>query len=131
MNKKKFIIGSIASVALVALIVFVCYSFFIKQDKNTTLTLADKQWIESNKNTVIDLGVINSVPVFSYSGSGIIFDFVDKLEEDTELEFNKMSYSIGEELPTEYSFMFVDVPDEHDIVFYEDQYSIFSIENIK
>jgi len=131
MNKKKFIIGSIVSLIVIAIVGFICYSFFIKQDENTTLTLADKQWIENNKNTIIDLGVINNIPVFSHSGSGILFDFVTSLEADTGLEFNKMSYSIDEDLPTDYSFMFVDSPSKNDIVFYEDQYAIFTTENVK
>ena len=87
MNKKKIIIGSIITVIVLSIIGFFSYFFFIKQDDNTALTLVDKQWIENNKNNIIDIGIINKIPVFSYGGSGIIFDFINSLEENTGLEF--------------------------------------------
>ena len=131
MNKKKIIIGSIITVLVLSIIGFFSYFFFIKQDDNTALTLVDKQWIENNKNNIIDIGIINKIPVFSYGGSGIIFDFVTSLEENTGLEFNKLSYEVGKEVPTDYSFMFVDSPSDNDVVFYKDRYTIYSKENVK
>ena len=131
MNKKKIILGSIGFLIIALIIGLISYSIFIKQDEDSTLTLADKKWIEDNKNTVIDLGVLNNIPVFSYSGSGIIFDFIKDLEENTGLEFNELSYSIGNDVPTEYSFGLVDSADSNDIVFLKEHYAIFSKENIK
>lgn len=131
MNKKKIILGSIGFLIIALIIGLISYSIFIKQDEDSTLTLADKKWIEDNKNTVIDLGILNNIPVFSYSGSGIIFDFIKDLEENTGLEFNELSYSIGNDVPTEYSFGLVDSADSNDIVFLKEHYAIFSKENIK
>lgn len=131
MNKKKIILGSIVFFTIALIIGLISYSFFIKQDDNSTLTLADKKWIEENKNTVIDLGVLNNIPVFSYSGSGIIFDFIKNLEENTGLEFNELSYSIGTDIPTDYSFELVDTPSSNDIVFSKEHYAIFTKENVK
>lgn len=131
MDKKKVIVSSIIGFIVVALVVLFSYFFFIKQDENSTLTLADKQWIEKNKNNVIDLGILNNIAVFSYGGSGVLFDFVDSLEESTELKFNKLSYEINNKVPTEYSFEFVSTIGENDIVFFEDTYTLFSRENTK
>jgi len=131
MDKKKFIISGIVGLTIIALVSLFCYFFFIKQDEETTLTLSDKQWIEKNKSNVIDLGVLNNISVFSYSGSGVLFDFINDLEENTELEFNKLSYEIGKEIPTKYSFEFVNSPGKNDIVFFEDTYALFLKENVK
>lgn len=131
MDKKKIIIGSVCAVLVASLIGLFSYFFFIKQDENSTLTLADKKWIESNKNTIIDFGVLNNIPVFSYGGSGVLFDFIADMEESTQLEFNKLSYEIGKNVPTDYAFKFVDSPSKDDIVFYEDSYALFSKQNVK
>ena len=131
MDKKKIIIGSIITIVVLAVIGSFSYFYFMKEDENSTLTLADKKWIEDNKNTVIDLGILNNVPVFSYGGSGVLFDFITDVEKATELEFNKLSYELGKDLPTDYSFEFVDSPDKNDIVFYEDSYALFVKENVK
>lgn len=131
MNRKKIVISSIVAIVLIAFIGTFGYFYFIKQDETSTLTLSDKQWIESNKNNVIDLGILNNIPVFSYGGSGVLFDFIQSTEESTELEFNKLSYEIRKESPTEYSFQFVDTPGENDIIFYKDSYALFSRENKK
>ena len=58
MDKKKIIIGSIITIVVLAIIGTFSYFYFIKEDEQTTLTLADKKWIEDNKNTVIDLGIL-------------------------------------------------------------------------
>lgn len=131
MNKKKIIIGGIVAFVVILALSLTGYFLFIKQDKNSTLTLMDKRWIEDNKNTVIDLGILNDIPVFSYGGSGVLFDFVQDIEENTGLEFNKLPYAIGKEVPTEYAFEFVSTPSEGDIVFYQDHYAIFVSQNVK
>ena len=83
----KKIIAIIVSIFVILLGVFGTYSIFFKQDKDTTLTLIEKQWIEDNKNQIIDLSIVNNIPVFNYEGAGVIFDFVNELEEKTGLEF--------------------------------------------
>ena len=57
MNKKKITIISIILV-VIASIVGITYYILNKPDKNTTLTVLEKQWIENNKNNVIDLSII-------------------------------------------------------------------------
>lgn len=131
MSKKKVIIISIVVVAIISILGFGGYSIFFKQDENSTLTLIDKKWIEDNKNTIVDLGIVNNIPILSYEGTGVLFDFVSDLEEDTELEFNKVSYEIGNDIPSEYSFMFTDKVEDNDIFIYKDNYTIFGKENVK
>ena len=50
-NKKIWI--TLFAILIVAIVSFGVYRYFTSEDKNTTLTILEKQWIESNKNKVI------------------------------------------------------------------------------
>lgn len=97
--------------------------FFVKEDKNTSLTAAQRRWIESNRNKVIDLSVLSDIPIINLNGKGLFFDFLSSLEKDTGLEFNKLSYTKGSKVNSEYSLA---ISDEYknDILFYSDNYVI-------
>lgn len=100
--------------------------YFVTGTDSNSLSLTEKEWIESNKNDVFDFSIVNNIPVFSKGGSGIIFDFLDNLEKDTKLEFNRTSYQYGSESKSEYSFSIKDKKEKNDIVLYEDTYSLIS-----
>ena len=95
MKNKKIILWSIVILLCLAVAGGVFY-YFYQENSKTTLTLAEKQWIENNKNTVFDIGAMNDVLVFTNEGKGIFFDFLTDLEQDTELEFNELPYERGE-----------------------------------
>ena len=130
MKNKKIILWSVL-ILLCFVIGGGIFYYFYKENSKTTLTLAEKQWIENNKNQVFDMGVMNDVLVFTHEGIGVFFDFLTDLEEDTELEFNKLSYERGEESTATYQFRTVEKPGKKDIVFYEDNYAILSVDNEK
>lgn len=119
-NKKLVIIG----IVLLIVLLLGGYFIFTKEDKNTTLNLMEKQWIEKNKNTVMDIGVINDVPVFNYSGAGVFFDFLENLESTTGLALNKVSFQYNDKIELEYAFNIVDKASKNDIVIYRDNYVI-------
>ena len=125
MKKKRNIIIIIAIVLILA-ITGVLYFVFTNQDKDSTLTLVEKQWIESNKNKVIDFGIVNNIAILNNSGEGLLFDFFEAIEEDTGLEFNKISYEYGEAVNEEYAFKVVDKLDKDDILVYSDNYAVIS-----
>lgn len=126
--KNKKIIISIVLVVLLLGIGFSIYYFLTKEDKVTTLNLFEKQWIESNKNNVIDMSIIDNIPILSYNGEGIIVDFLDSLNKETGLSFNKISYRLGDDIRSDYAFELVDSLSESDILIYEDNYAIVSKE---
>ena len=129
MKKKKWLIGL---VALILLGIFgVLYFVFNSQDKNTTLTILEKRWIENNKNIIIDFGILNDIAILNNEGEGIFFDFLTSLENSTGLEFNKISYEYGNEMTNEYSFNVVDEVEDDDILVYTDNYVILSKNNVK
>lgn len=96
--------------------------FLIREDKVTTLNLFEKQWIENNKNKLIDMSIVNEIPILSHNGEGIILDFLDSLNTETGLAFNKISYKVSEEVKTEYAFKMVDSVNENDLLIYTDNY---------
>lgn len=120
-------------ISIITLILFgiggTTYYYLTKQDDNT-LTILEKEWIENNKNNMIDLSVINNVPVFNYEGEGLIYDFIESLEKNTELEFNKIPY-IDDEAKADYSFNIVDKVEKNNILIYEDNYALITKENVK
>lgn len=130
MKKKRNIIIIIAIVLILA-ITGVLYFVFTNQDKDSTLTLVEKQWIESNKNKVIDFGIVNNIAILNNSGEGLLFDFFEAIEEDTGLEFNKISYEYGAAVNEEYAFKVVDKLDKDDILVYSDNYAVISKKKVK
>lgn len=125
MNKAKKI-GIIVSIFICLFIGGFLYFYLNKEDKQTTLTLIEKQWIEKNKNNVIDMSIINDIPILSYNGEGLIVDFLDSLKETTNLSFNKVSYNHGDEIKSEYSFELKSEVGENEILIYQDNYVLLT-----
>ena len=117
MNKKIIIIIAIVVVLLGG---FGIYYYFTSEDAKTTLTVSEKEWIEDNKNNLIDLSVPTDIPVLSSSGTGVIFDFLDALEKDTKLEFNRLSYT--DKPDSDYAITLTDQKKKNDILLYRDNY---------
>ena len=118
-------------ILILALLGVGVFYFLNRSDKTTTLSILEKQWIEENKNTMQDFAIVNDIPTFNYNGEGLIYDFFTKLEETTGLEFNKMTYSYGKEIPSDYAFMITKNKDKKDILLYQDNYVLLTKENKK
>ena len=128
--KKKNIIITIIVIAITVVCGILLY-VFNAEDKESTLTLSEKTWIENNKNNIIDLGVINNIAILNYSGKGLFFDFIEAMEEDTGLDFNKISYEIDEKNTNDYSFKKVDNIGKNEILIYSDNYVLIGNKNNK
>ena len=120
-NKKKLIIIGVFSLLI---IIFLLISFlFRKKEENYDLTLNEKRWIENNKNKVIDISIVNDIPIFANEGEGIILTFLDYFEQTTGLDLNKLSndststYDLSFRILSENE----DLKDNH-ILLYEDNY---------
>ena len=113
-NKKFWII---AIVILVVLIGGSLIYYFTKEDENS-LTVTEREWIENNKNNLIDLSIPSDTPVLSSDGEGVIFDFLNDLEEDTGLEFNKLSYSEDKDPSSDYAITVTNSVTDDDILIY-------------
>ncbi len=129
MNKKVLMVILTTIVLLAS--GFGVYYYFATEDKSTTLTKIEREWIDANKQDLIDLGVSNNIPVFNYVGEGIIFDFFTDLEKNTDLEFNRISHSYNDQIDEAYSFKMVKNISDKQIVVYEDTYALFTLKNEK
>lgn len=90
-NKKKIFLIVIG----VAIIVFIGLYAIINYSEPNVLNSQDKKWISDNGGKLIDIDVINNIPVYANNGSGVIFDFLDYVNKKTNLEFNKVPYLKG------------------------------------
>lgn len=122
MKNKKIIIIVITALVLF----FLGYYFLTKEDNITTLNLIEKQWIEKNKNKIIDMSIVSDIPVLSMNGEGIVLDFLNSLNEQTNLSFNKVSYKISETPNSDYSFKITDSISNNDILIYTDNYALIT-----
>ena len=135
MNKKKNKKNIIIVAALVLLLVVGILVFLRYKDNKTELSLSDKKWIEDNKKSMIDIYVMNDLPVFSLEEGDIFLSFLDYFEAETGLSLNRVSYSLNSSEPkTNYLFKIIKETDDlgrNDLLFYEDNYVIISKENKK
>ena len=83
----KKILYILVSVLLIGGLGFGVYNY-IKNNSSDSLTLTEKQWIENNKNKLVDFAVVSEIPMYTKDGNGIVFDFLTSLQKNTNLEFN-------------------------------------------
>ena len=92
-RNKKSILKILIILFVILVIGIGIYYFLTSEDEENSLTIIEKQWIENNKNNLIDIEVPNNLGIISNNGKGVIFEFLSYLEETTELKFNKISYT--------------------------------------
>ena len=132
MEKKKR--NTIITIIVIVLIIIVGgVVFFLNYSHNdSSLTILEKKWITNNTNKVVDINIYNDIPVYSYNGSGIVFDYITYFTNKHGIEFNKISYFDDKELENkELVFLSLDSNTEvsdNDILFYEDHYVILNKE---
>ncbi|MDD3241675.1 MAG: GGDEF domain-containing protein [Bacilli bacterium] len=89
MKKKLFII---VPVIVAILVFFGLYIYLNYEDDVTSLTVLEKKWIEENKASKINLEVVNDIPIYSSNGEGVIFNFIEDFQKDTDMSFNMIPY---------------------------------------
>ena len=88
--KKRLIV--IIPLIIAAIAFYYVYRYYNKEDKTTTLTVAEKRWVEENKEKKYDFEVVNDYPLYGLNGGGVIFDFLKDFETKIGIEFNKIPY---------------------------------------
>ena len=130
-NKKLLVI-----IGLIAVVLVVAIFLVMRLNRNSTeLSLSEKKWIENNKKSMIDIYVMNELPLFSASEDDVFLSFLTYFESETGLSLNKVSYSLNSTIPSgDYLFKIVNESDDvgrNDLLFYEDNYVILSKTNKK
>ena len=121
--KKKLLIIPI----VIALIAFVfVYRYYNHEDKETSLTINEKRWVQDNSRKSIDVEVINDYPIYGMNGKGVFYDFIDDFNKNIGLEFNEIPY-LKESSTTTDSIKFQILNDgdkitKNDLLLFEDYY---------
>ena len=104
-NKKKIIY----IVLFIAIVVFLGLYILINYTEPNVLSSEDKKWISDNGGKVVDIDVVNDIPLYANNGSGLIFDYLNYVNKETNLEFNKIPYPKSSQ-PTgsKYKFEIID-----------------------
>ena len=84
--KKKWLV--IFPLALALLIFLIVYFMFNKTDENN-FTVQETNWINENKNSLIDIATVSDYPVFGESG--VFKEFLNDFSEATGFNFNNTS----------------------------------------
>ena len=86
-NKKRLLF-ILVPLILLGIIIGVAVSVNKKNDENGVFSLLEKRWIEKNKNNVVDVSVVNDVPIFGEEGAGPVFDFLNDFTKEVGIKFN-------------------------------------------
>ncbi len=119
-------------VILIILISIVILGFifgFILLRRDNTYTISEKQWIEDNKNKVIDISVLTDIPILNYNGEGLLFSYFNDFEKDMGLKFNKTAYKLNDSVENKYIFKLVDKHSDNDILIMQDNYILITKNN--
>ena len=135
-KKNKKIIFSIVLLVIVALVILF---FTALRDNENKLTLVENKWIDSNKYNVIDISVLNNVPVISYNGNGVLYSYIDFVTQNYSLKFNlvslnqnaKSNYSYNMDIVNSISDNDIKLLEDNLILILKDKTKVMSFEDVK
>lgn len=128
-NNKKLLIVLFSVVFIVFFLVSL-YLITIFRDNNS-LTLEENKWLDSNKQNVIDIAIINDIPIISYDGEGIIYDYLSFAAEKLSLKFNFIPYKLDSTVDYDYKLDIVSTPTSKDIVLLEDELVLITNDKVQ
>lgn len=125
MKKRKNIIIVIISVIVVMVSAVVLFNILNDKDK---LTVVERNWINNNIGTVLNVNVLNNVNVFGKDGSGVYYDFLNDFEDEYSLSINPITFNSGTN-PSGITFGVKYNVDNNDEVIYKDHFVLVSKNN--
>jgi len=128
-SNKKLIIIVVSVIAIIAIFGLI---YLIANSKNeNALTLEENKWIEVNKHNVIDVAIMNDIPILSYNGEGLVYDYLDYITDTHSLKFNVIPYKLDNVVDYNYKIDIVSTISEDDIVLLEDNFVVITKNNIE
>lgn len=118
-NKRKILILILIVTILTLLSILSIFIFNTVNDKSK-LNLNENRWLENNKYNVIDVALINDIPILNYNGEGIIYDYFNYLSDNLSLKFNIIPYKTDEVVDYKYKMEIVEKLDKNDIELLKD-----------
>ncbi len=114
-NKLILLIGA-GVIVLASIILGIIY--LVSNDKS--YSYSEKKWMNENANNIVDIYVQSDLPVFSYNGSGVFYDYLSSLEKDTGIEFNIVYEPVGKYAMT------LKNSNSNAVTFFKDHYVVIS-----
>ena len=126
-NNKKIIIViiSILVVLSIASLIFL----LVNSRNSNSLTLEENKWIDSNKQNVIDIAIMNDIPVLSNNGEGLVYNYLDYVTEKYSLKFNVIPNKLDNVVDYQYNMDLVSNVTENDIVLLNDNLVLVTPDN--
>ncbi len=128
MKKKKNKVLVISLIAILLIAGIITFYFLKNFNNKNKLTLTENKWIESNKYNVIDVSVMNDVPILSYDGDGLVYDYLNYVTENLSLNFNIVPYKFDGISNYKYKTEIVDKVSDEDIVLLKDHMILITID---
>ena len=126
-NNKKIIIViiSILVVLSIASLIFL----LVNSRNSNSLTLEENKWIDSNKQNVIDIAIMNDIPVLSNNGEGLVYNYLDYVTEKYSFKFNVIPNKLDNVVDYQYNMDLVSNVTENDIVLLNDNLVLVTPDN--
>lgn len=104
--------------------------FFLNPIENNAFSVNEQQWLEKNKNNVVDFYMPSDISGLTYMGKGVFFDFLNGLSKKTGLTFNPTAYKVMNEVDDKaYSIELVNELKENQILMFKDNYVMITFNN--
>ena len=113
-NKKKKILIPILSLIILVIVIVACLFGFNFKNPNA-LTLEENKWIDENKYDVVDVAVMNDIPVLSYEGEGLIYDYLNYVTDNHNIKINIIPSKLDNTVEYDYRLNIVDKPTKNDV----------------
>lgn len=124
---KKLLVAIVAIIAVVILAVIFVFKYDLKNEN--AISLSENQWIDNNKQNVIDVALFNDISTLSYEGEGLVYDFFDNVSKELSLKFNFITYKIDDNIEYDYKMDVVDKVGKNQIKILEDNMILLTIDN--
>lgn len=128
---KKFLIdykGKIILFVLIILLATIGYFTYTYLKNENTLTVEERNWVEENKVTALNINVVNDVNIFGDVGVGVYYDFINDFSNNYNLDINPITFKYGD-TPQGLSLNVGYQIKETDLVIYSDYYVLVSKED--
>lgn len=128
-NKKKKVLITFLSLIILVVGIVVCLFGFNFKNPNA-LTLEENKWIDENKYDVVDVAVMNDIPILSYEGEGLIYDYLNYVTDNHNIKINVIPSKLDN--ITEYNYMLniVDKPSKNDVELLNENSVLLTINDI-
>ena len=129
-KEKKNLYKIILPISIFILLIGILLFLFLRKNENK-LTFEENKWIENNKYNLVDVSILNDVPILSYSGSGIIYSYFDYLSDKYSLKFNLVTQKEDSVSSYDYYFDIANSLNDNSIKFMDDNLVLITNDNSK